>query len=158
MKHTLALLTALLLAPLATHSADNAKLLDRQWVAAGSNGKLEYKTTPKGEGSIQPHMHWSTGLLMDSCTIPDGRIDLINRHSSGSGHGWAIVWNGTVKHLQIQIPPGALNLTIGCKGEPHKTHSKDSFFSANEPVIPASLYLAQLRERLGDAALKNIGY
>ncbi len=118
--------------------------------------------TFEGQGSIQPHMHWSTGLLIDSCTIPDGRIDLINRHSSGSGHGWAIgwgiVWNGTVKHLQIQMPPGALNLTIGCKGEPHKTHSKESFFSANEPVTPASLYLAQLRERLGDAAVKNIGY
>lgn len=118
--------------------------------------------TFEGEGSIQPHMHWSTGLLIDSCTIPDGRIDLINRHSSGSGHGWAIgwgiVWNGTVKHLQIQMPPGALNLTIGCKGEPHKTHSQESFFSANNPVTPASLYLAQLRERLGDAAVKSIGY
>lgn len=115
-----------------------------------------------GQGSIQPHMHWSTGLLIDACTIPEGRIDLINRHSSGSGHGWAIgwgiVWNGTVKHLQIQMPPGALNLTVGCKGEPHKTHSKESFFSANEPVTPASLYLAQLRERLGDTAAKNIGY
>ena len=68
-----------------------------------------------------------------------------------------IVWNGTVKHLQIQMPPGALNLTIGCKGEPHKTHSKKSFFSASEPVTPASLYLAQLRGRRGDAAVKNIG-
>ena len=102
------------------------------------------------------------GLLIDSCTIPDGRIDLINRQSSGSGHGWAIgwgiVWNGTVKHLQIQMPPGALNLAIGCKGEPHKTYSKEAFFSANEPLTPASLYLAQLRERLGEAAVKNIGY
>ena len=118
--------------------------------------------TFEGQGSIQPHMHWSTGLLIDACTIPEGRIDLINRHSSGSGHGWAIgwgvVWNGTVKHLQIQMPPGALNLTVGCKGEPHKTHSNESFFSANEPVAPASLYLAQLRERLGNTAAKNIGY
>jgi len=118
--------------------------------------------TFEGTGSIQPHMHWSTGLLIDSCTIPDGRIDLIDRKTSGSGHGWAIgwgiVWNSAVKHLQIQMPPGALNLTIGCKGEPHKTYSKESFFSANEPVTPASLYLAQLRERLGDAAVKNIGY
>jgi hypothetical protein len=49
-------------------------------------------------------------------------------------------------------------LTIGCKGEPHKTFSKESYFSANEPVTPASLYLAQLRERLGDQAVKNIGH
>lgn len=118
--------------------------------------------TFEGRGSIQPHMHWSTGLLIDSCTIPDGRVDLINRHSSGSGHGWAIgwgvVWNSNVKHLQIQMPPGAVNLAIGCKGEPHKTVSPEAFFSANEPVTPTGLYLAQLRERLGDAAVKNIGY
>ena len=118
--------------------------------------------TFEGTGSIQPHMHWSTGLLIDSCTIPDGRIDLIDRKSSGSGHGWAIgwgiVWNVTVKHLQVQMPPGALNLAIGCKGEPHKTFSQESFLSANRPVTPASLYLAQLRERLGGAAVKNIGY
>lgn len=118
--------------------------------------------TFEGEGSIQPHMHWSTGLLIDSCTIPDGRIDLINRQSSGSGHGWAIgwgiAWNCTVKHLQIQMPPGAFNLAIGCTGEPHKTFSPEAFLSANQPVTPASLYLAQLRERLGDAAVKNIGH
>ena len=118
--------------------------------------------TFEGTGSIQPHMHWSTGLLIDSCTIPDGRIDLINRQSSGSGHGWAIgwgvAWNCNVKYLQIQTPPGAPNLAIGCKGEPHKTFSKDAFMSNNQPVTPASLYLAQLRERLGEAAVKNIGY
>lgn len=118
--------------------------------------------TFEGHGSIQPHMHWSTGLLIDSCTIPDGRIDLINRHSSGSGHGWAIgwgiAWNCDVKHLQVQMPPGALNLAIGCKGEPHKTFSKESFFPVDKLVTPSSLYLAQLRERLGETAGKNIGY
>ena len=118
--------------------------------------------TFEGEGSIQPHMHWSTGLLIDSCHIPDGRIDLINRHSSGSGHGWAIgwgiAWNCTVKYLQVQTPPGALNLAIGCTGEPHKTFSQEAFLSPNKPVTPGSLYLAQLRERLGDEAVKNIGY
>jgi hypothetical protein len=51
-----------------------------------------HNCTSEGTGSIQPHRHWSTGLLVDSCNIPDGRIDLINRHSSGSGHGWAIGW------------------------------------------------------------------
>ena len=118
--------------------------------------------TFEGTGSIQPHMRWSTGLLIDSCKIPDGRIDLINRHTSGSGHGWAIgwgiAWNCTVKYLQVQMPPGALNLAIGCKGEPHKTFSQEAFFSANQPVTPASLYLAQLRERLGEPAVKDLGY
>jgi hypothetical protein len=44
--------------------------------------------------------------------------------------------------------PATLNLTIGW-GEPHKTHSKQSFFSANEFITPASLYLGHLRDRLG---------
>ena len=118
--------------------------------------------TFEGAGSIMPHMHWSTGLLIDSCHLPGGRIDLINRSTSGSGHGWSIgwgvAWNCTAKNLQVQIPPGALNLAIGCQGEPYKTFSQQAFFSHGKPVIPASLYLAQLRERLGDAAVKNIGY
>ena len=118
--------------------------------------------TFEGEGSIMPHMHWSTGLLIDSCHLPGGRIDLINRGTSGSGHGWAIgwgvAWNCVARNLQVQIPPGALNLAIGCQGEPYKTFSQQAFFSHGKPVIPASLYLAQLRERLGDAAVKNIGY
>ena len=51
MKHTLALLTALLLAPLAAIADDKAvsSALDRQWVALSASGKLEYKTTPKGD-------------------------------------------------------------------------------------------------------------
>jgi len=51
MKRTLLTLVALLLAPLAAHSADNTRpeVLDRQWVALGGTGKLEYKTTPKGD-------------------------------------------------------------------------------------------------------------
>lgn len=118
--------------------------------------------TFEGEGSIQPHMHWSTGLLIDSCHIPDGRIDFINRQNSGSGHGWAIgwgiAWNCTAKRLQVQTPPGALNLAIGCKGEPYKTFDREAILSPNAPVMPASLYLAQLRERLGEEAVKAIGY
>lgn len=118
--------------------------------------------TFEGEGSIQPHMHWSTGLLIDSCHLPNGRIDFINRQNSGSGHGWAIgwgiAWNCTAKHLQVQTPPNALNLAIGCKGEPYKTFDREAIVSPNAPVMPTSLYLAQLRERLGEAAVKAIGY
>ena len=115
-----------------------------------------------GKGSIQPHMRWSTGLLIDSCSVPDGGIDFVNRQTFGSGHGWTIgwgiAWNCNAKFLQVEMPPGALNLAIGCTGEPHPKSSQEAFFSANEPVTPASLYLAQLRERLGEAAARNIGY
>ncbi|MEI7732132.1 MAG: hypothetical protein WCO56_21335 [Verrucomicrobiota bacterium] len=118
----------------------------------------------EGTGSIQPHMHWSTGLLVDSCRLPDGRIEFINRRTAGSGHGWAIgwavAWNCSAKVLELQQPPGAVNWCIGCTGELKKSASPTGpwLASLGRPVLPTSLYLAQLRERLGENALKNIGY
>ena len=120
--------------------------------------------TFEGKGSIQPHMHWSTGLLIDSCHLSDGRIEFINRNTSGSGHGWAIgwavAWNCAAKTLDVQQPPGAINWCIGCTGELKKTSAPSGpwLSSHGTPVLPKSLYLAQLRERLGEEALKNIGY
>ena len=115
-----------------------------------------------GNGAIQPHMRWSTGLLVDSCRLADGRIEFINRNTAGSGHGWAIgwavAWNCTAKTLEVQQPPGAMNWCIGCTGELKKGSSPASFSSQGATVSPPSLYLAQLRERLGENALKNIGY
>ena len=73
MKLTFTLLTALLLAPLAAVSEDNAtsSLLDRQWVAAGSNGKLEYKTTPKGD-RIMDFSH--AGYMGGGVALPALRV------------------------------------------------------------------------------------
>jgi hypothetical protein len=73
------------------------------------------------------------------------------------------------------MPPGSANWVIGSSGE----HQRKAVPGSNEggniaydsvllpegiydspgvPVIPSSLYLAQLRERLGKQALVNIGY
>jgi hypothetical protein len=126
----------------------------------------------EGAGSIQPHMRWSTGLLIDGCQVPAGSIDLMNRGIMGSGHGWAIgwsvAWNCQAKTFLIQQPPGSTNWAIGCKGAQtsRSMPGGDSkaplpngiFDSPERPVAPASLYLAQLRERLGNQAVKNIGY
>jgi hypothetical protein len=118
----------------------------------------------QGKGGIQPHMHWSTGLLLDSCDLLDGRIEFINRGTCGSGHGWAIgsgvAWNCRAAKLDIQQPPGAMNWCIGCTGEfKHAPASSEQWLSSHgKTVNPSSLYLAQLQERLGKNALKNIGY
>jgi hypothetical protein len=127
--------------------------------------------TFKGAGAIQPHMRWSTGLLMDGCNLPDGKVDLINRGTAGSGHGWAIgwavAWNCTAKYFNVQQPPGSINWCIGCVGEMDWGKLKNGevppkpgpwLSSHGTTVVPASLYLAQLRERLGPQALANIGY
>lgn len=55
----------------------------------------------------------------------------------GTGRFTPILWHGN----QIPIPES-----------PSETHE-----SPGVPVTPASLYLPQLRDRLGAAALKNIG-
>ena len=115
-----------------------------------------------GRGALQPHMRWNTGLLLDGCRVDGGRIEFLNRGTSGSGHGWAIgwavVWNCTANSYLIQQPPGARNWAIGCRGPLDRKCPTEGFFSHATPVVPTSLYLAQLRERLGEAALKNIGY
>ncbi len=127
--------------------------------------------TFRGNGWIQPHQRWATGLLVDNCEVPDGGIDFMNRGSMGSGHGWAIgwavAWNCTAKSYLNQMPPGAANWVIGSKGE-HKLGAipflkepmlPEGIYDAHEKTVsPRSLYLAQLAERLGPEAIKNTGY
>ncbi|MFI5131647.1 MAG: hypothetical protein ACHQFX_16715 [Chitinophagales bacterium] len=133
----------------------------------------------RGNGWIQPHQRWATGLLIDNCEVPDGGIDFMNRGVMGSGHGWAIgwavAWNCKAKSFLNQMPPGSANWVIGSTGEHQRKAIPGSneagnisygsdllpegiYDSPNVPVTPSSLYLAQLAERLGKQALLNIGY
>jgi hypothetical protein len=129
----------------------------------------------RGDGHVQPHQRWATGLLVDSCRVPEGGIDFMNRGEMGSGHGWAmgwgVAWNNVAKSYLIQMPPGSANWSIGNRGEqtertmptynpgpPLPMQPQGIIESQGEPVAPASLYLEQLSERLGPQALKNIGY
>jgi hypothetical protein len=43
-----------------------------------------------GKDHVQPNQRWSTGILIDSCQVPEGGIDLMNRGPMGSGHGWTM--------------------------------------------------------------------
>lgn len=127
-----------------------------------------------GDGAIEPHQRWSTGLLVDECEVPDGSINLMNRGEMGSGHGWTIgwsvLWNNSAGGIVVQNPPGDANWSIGDLGEqrgapmPTPGRRKGPVLpgglveSSGKHVEPASLYLEQLRERLGDAAVAAIGY
>ena len=140
----------------------------------GPNVVLNFKSTTAG---IAPHQRWAAGLLVDSSEFTGGsdrrpNIAFSNREYAGSGHGWsvgwAVAWNVKAEVLLIQQPPGSRNWCIGCTGRftpilwhkgsipipesPSETHE-----SPGVAVTPASLYLAQLRDRLGEQALKNIG-
>ena len=129
-----------------------------------------------GDGNLEPHQRWSTGLLVDNCSVPDGGIHLINRGVMGSGHGWTIgwgvVWNSTAGNFIIQQAPGTITWAMGNRGplksqampdgnggRAHGTPLPSGIIeSQGKPVSPQSLYLSQLAERLGPGALRNIGY
>ena len=148
---------------------------DNIWYAASGSGVtgpiVLLNCAFQGNGRIESHQRWSTGMLYDNCRVPNGGIDFRNRGSMGSGHGWTmgwgVAWNCEARDYVIQNPPGAINWMIGCIGEsklmprPFGTEPKlaeGTKDSHGTPVSPQSLYLTQLRERLGPAALKNIGY
>jgi hypothetical protein len=158
-------------------------LLDR---CSGSGDRVTYVATQShgegpvvvlhcrftGGGQIEGHQRWSTGLLVDSCVVQDGRINLRNRGTMGSGHGWAngwsVLWNDEANVFLVQNPPGDMNWAIGDKGiqagSPMPGSSdgiplpRGEIESVDQHVEPGSLYLAQLRERKGSAAVKSIGY
>jgi hypothetical protein len=128
----------------------------------------------EGDGSVQPHQRWSTGLLVDNCVVPEGSIEFINRGMMGTGHGWttawSVIWNSTAKSIGVNRPPGTANWSIGNRGE--ETNPLRPAFegasalplvpgileSVGSPVKPRSLYLQQLLERLGPGALTAIGH
>ena len=129
----------------------------------------------EGNGHMQPHQRWFTGLLIDNCDVPGGGIDLMNRGEMGSGHGWpigwSVVWNSTAQSFAMNTPPGSMIWSIGNRGEevnpafpvfdggpPRALLEPATIESAGKPVAPESLYLEQLKERLGLKAVKNIGY
>jgi hypothetical protein len=95
----------------------------------------------------------------------------MNRGTDGSGHGWTmgfgVAWNSVAEALLIQAPPGTTNWAIGCEGTETTAAMpggdgtilpQGTIDSQGAPVLPASLYLAQLCERLGPGAVTAIGY
>ena len=146
-----------------------------QQAVTGPNVVLHFSSD---EAGVAPHQRWATGLLVDSSTFSNGterrpNIAFSNREYAGSGHGWsvgwAVAWNVKADYLVIQQPPGAKNWCIGCTGRPASMlwHGNpipipeipsQTWESPGTAVVPASLYLTQLRDRLGAGALKNIGY
>lgn len=109
------------------------------------------------------HHRWSMGLLYDGHTEVDVVYDgillgLYNRGGYGTGHGWStahsVGWNCDLAggHGVVQQPPTAQNWMIGCSGQIDGNgpfaHPTGFIESTNAPVEPASLYEAQLADRL----------
>lgn len=106
------------------------------------------------KADIGPHHRWATGILFDNIE-GDRDMNVQNRLNSGSGHGWAgaqtMFWNCTAKTMIVQDPPGDhRNWAIGNKASiTGKSFPIGAVESTDVHVTPASLYEAQLAERLG---------
>lgn len=115
--------------------------------------------------SSEPHSRYVTGVLYDNVVAP-----LTARFWKDIEIGWAgancVFWNCEGQYL-IQKPPTAQNYAFGHIGIHATVYNKnyqdltkeDGYIESwNRHVDPASLYLKQLEERLGEKTLENIGY
>ena len=107
----------------------------------------------------EPHHRWSVGGLYDNV---QGTLAIVDRQYYGTGHGWSganyVAWNCRGR-LALQSPPTAHNFAIGfvgTKGKPPFKAPDGWWESFGQHVQPRSLYLQQLEERLGPAAVSNI--
>jgi hypothetical protein len=117
--------------------------------------------------SSETHNRWATGSLYDNVVdrprdaaagSPVG-IHMRNEGATDSGHGWSgangVVWNSRAPVIHVESPPTAANWAFGCRTA--RARGDARWFSIGTAVDPRSLYLAQLRDRLGDAAVAAIG-
>jgi hypothetical protein len=111
-----------------------------------------------------PHHRWAVGTLYDNIS-DDNQLRVQDRQWAGSGHGWAgaqqVLWNCTSRTIVVQQPPTAQNYAIGCvgmfkPGDWAPSARSGVVDATGAPVLPRSLYLAQLQERLGAAAVANV--
>jgi hypothetical protein len=113
--------------------------------------------------SSEPHEQWATGGLYDNVHAP-----LTARFWKNINIGWAgantVFWN-CEGYFLVQKPPTAQNFAFGQVGVdavvfniPLQDPAKEGGYieSLDRHVTPRSLYLAQLRERLGETAVRSI--
>ena len=111
----------------------------------------------------EPHANWITGSLYDNVKAP-----LSARYWKDINIGWAganiVFWNCEGDYL-MQSPPTATNYSfghIGINAVIFNTFFQDltkpngHVESMDYHVAPRSLYLTQLKERLGMEAVKNV--
>ncbi len=112
--------------------------------------------------SSEPHNHWVNGILYDNVKAP-----LTARfwdYIIGWGGANIVFWNCEGDFL-IQSPPTAENYSFGHIGVnavvfnaalQDLTKPNGHVESMDKHVTPKSLYLTQLKERLGEQAVKNV--
>ncbi|HEV7378958.1 MAG TPA: DUF6298 domain-containing protein, partial [Dyadobacter sp.] len=118
--------------------------------AAGPNAFVQSQ-------SVEPHSFsgaidsWASGTLFDNVHIDGQALSLKNRGQDGQGAGWSaansVIWQSSASRVENFSPPGATNYAFGVWSE----FAGDGYWeSNNEHIKPASLYYAQMKDRLGE--------
>jgi hypothetical protein len=122
----------------------------------------------KTHSDIGPHHRWGSGHLYDN--VKGGRINVQDRGSMGTGHGWAgncqVFWNCEAGSFICQKPwlANAQNWALGCVGKKSSRPDRPDgrWESLGKHLTPRSLYLTQLKERFdrhggtGDEAIRLV--
>lgn len=119
-------------------------------------------------GTQGPHQRWATGTLFDNLKM-QSLIALEHRGTSGSGHSWAgiqsTIWNTESPAIICDAPVGHMNYAIGNTGTEslsgYINNAQEGVYRGHYDqhgthVAPRSLYLKQLEDRLGVAAVEDI--
>ncbi len=121
-----------------------------------SSGLVYHRCTQSGGGSEGGHRMWVQGVLYDNVTEQsNGQVLLINRGDMGTSHGWgaahSTIWKSSAEML-AQKPPTAQNYAFSNAGHFRTSVYMPGPFGIQElhsgNLVPASLYEAQLCERL----------
>ena len=130
----------------------------------GASGNVFFNCEAENPYSTsEPHTSWVTGALYDNVKAP-----LTARFWKEINMGWTganvVFWNCEGDYL-IQSPPTAENYSFGHIGVnavifntffQDLTKPNGHVESMDKHVTPKSLYLTQLKERLGSDAVKNV--
>lgn len=130
--------------------------------ATGPNVYLySYATGSDFDGG--PHRYWAVSLLTDNeyGTVGNVHIVIVTGGGNGWGAGYSVFYNCHTSNHTIQCPAvdHHYNWWIGGSGLNNSSSTDPGTFDQDGTTVqPTSLYLEQLKERLGGAAVENIGY
>lgn len=110
-----------------------------------------------------PHRYWAVSLLTDNeyGTVGNVHIVIVTGGGNGWGAGYSVFYNCHTSNHTIQCPAvdHHYNWWIGGSGINNSSSTDPGVYDHDGTTVqPTSLYLEQLKERLGGAAVENIGY
>jgi hypothetical protein len=108
---------------------------------------------------VGPHHRWATGTLFDNIVVRgSGSLSAYNRSNQGSGQGWSganqVFWNSEAPSMTCESPPTAQNWNVGSVTARPSRQCLWESLGTRAPI--ASLYRAQLAQRLGVQAVRNL--